>query len=140
MKLIAFILFTSAYSLWSCLRYKIMNHWLARTQGHNYKCMKDNIFDYSTNFKGYNLSDKPGAAGLSPTGKTEQVSILQTSSRRLQPMRHGYRYVYRYRKDTDTRIRHFSKKPDTRIHLPKNINKQIIMHIKQPHSDTTKSS
>ena len=34
------------------------------------------IFDHSTNFKGYNLSDKPGAAGLSPTGKTEQVSIL----------------------------------------------------------------
>ena len=40
MKLIAFILFTSAYSLWSCLRYKIMNHWLARTQGHNTNAWK----------------------------------------------------------------------------------------------------
>ena len=31
----------------------------------------------------------------------------------LEAMRHGYGYVYRYRKDTDTRIRHFPKKPDT---------------------------
>ena len=86
MKLIACTQFTSAYSSCKFCIYskgtiftsgnKTMNHWLARTQGHNYKCMKDNIFDYSTNFKGYNLSDKPGAAGLSPTGKTEQVSIL----------------------------------------------------------------
>jgi hypothetical protein len=32
-------------------------------------------------------------------------------------MLHGYGYVYRYRKDTETRIRQFSKEPDTRIRL-----------------------
>ena len=35
--------------------------------------------DYPTNYKGYranHLSVEPAAAGLSPTGKTEQVSIL----------------------------------------------------------------
>ena len=33
----------------------------------------------------------------------------------IQPMQHGYGYVYRYRADTDTWIRHFQKKPDTWI-------------------------
>ena len=30
-------------------------------------------------------------------------------------MQHGYEYTYRYRVDTDTEIRHFLKKPNTRI-------------------------
>uniref|UniRef100_A0A0A9DMT9 Uncharacterized protein n=1 Tax=Arundo donax TaxID=35708 RepID=A0A0A9DMT9_ARUDO len=33
------------------------------------------------------------------------------------PMQHGYGYVYRFRADTDTQIRCFPKKPDTRIHF-----------------------
>jgi hypothetical protein len=32
-----------------------------------------------------------------------------------QTMQHGYGYVYQYRKDTHTRIRHFSKRSDTWI-------------------------
>ena len=32
-------------------------------------------------------------------------------------MQHGYGYAYRYRKDTDMRIRQFSRKHDTRIHF-----------------------
>ena len=32
-------------------------------------------------------------------------------------MQHGYEYAYRYRADTDTGIRHFLKKSDTRIHF-----------------------
>ena len=34
-----------------------------------------------------------------------------------EPMLHGYGNVYRYRKNTDTRIRQFPKQSDTRIHL-----------------------
>ena len=49
----------------------------------------------------------------------------------LNPKLHGYGYVYRYRKDTDTRIRQFSKKPDTRICLL--LKKIIIIIIMQRH-------
>jgi hypothetical protein len=83
MKLIASTLCTSAYSLIkgsiSTSGNKTMNCWLARTQGYNHKCMRDDIFNYSTNFKGYranHLSVEPEADGLSPTVKTEQVSML----------------------------------------------------------------
>jgi len=41
--------------------------------------------------------------------------VFSCSVKQCQSMQHGYGYAYRYRKDTDMRIRQFSKKPDTRI-------------------------
>ena len=48
---------------------------------------------------------------------TTHVSLKASNLGALSAKLHGYGYVYRYRKDMDTRIRQFLKKPDTQIRL-----------------------
>ena len=50
-----------------------------------------------------------------PNKCTNKIYFMVNLMKLFWSMQHGYGYAYRYRADTDMGIRHFLKKPDTRI-------------------------